>query len=55
MRAINTAHQRPNKTTAELRVPQVFHFVYACKLAGLINVAQLLLVCHILQKIHKNY
>lgn len=35
MRAINTAHQRPNKTTAELRVPQVFHFVYACKLAGL--------------------
>ena len=35
MRAINIAHERPNKTTAELRVPQVFHFVYACKLAGL--------------------
>jgi vacuolar fusion protein MON1 len=35
MRAISIAHQRPNVTTAELRVPQVFHFVYACKLAGL--------------------
>ena len=35
MRAISVSHQRPNVTTAELRVPQVFHFVYACKLAGL--------------------
>ena len=35
MRAISVSHQRPNVTTAELRVPQVFHFVYACKLIEL--------------------
>eukprot|EP00505_MAST-04D_sp_SCG-Rhode-Island_P001106 Stramenopile-MAST_4_protein_1106 len=35
MKAIDEAQKKPNITTAELGVPQAFHFVYACKVSKL--------------------